>query len=252
MVVSNCPSGAADPPVELLQDMCSYLRPVHLGEPTEWGKLHENQAKGRADLCSLSRTCKGLHDIVQPILFRSFSDEGTDSARRQIQFLYALNSRPDLAQHVRVLTFSSSSMKIKPTEAEHTVLIQNTTRLGIKTPPADWHEQGTDLYHPINAELILSLTQNLEALQVSLYAHTHLPVVERLSRDPFLPLTVVHPEGSSEQNAVFHGAVFALCAAAPNPHSLSIIPLAHPGGGFGLRRPRARPRRRRRQRHCRQ
>ncbi|KAL7903011.1 hypothetical protein HDV63DRAFT_362832 [Trichoderma sp. SZMC 28014] len=88
----------ADLPIETLYNIARQLSPRSLESPENGhdGLNIARYAKGLAALSRLSRTCKQLRAIVQPILFHSV----VDSDETSLSLITTLNARPDLARAV--------------------------------------------------------------------------------------------------------------------------------------------------------
>lgn len=220
---TNYHSGLVALPVELIKHICSYLCPACITIPAKCKRL----LKGQADLSRLSKTCRRLKDIAQPILFHSFSDAGRSPPRRQMQLLRLLTSSPHLAQHIRAINIDEPSYHIELTEADQEFLVNTVSSLGIDPPPLYWNKDGSGEWTLLVLELILILTPNLEALVLPLDYDWQLPIVNHLAKSkPFLPnlksLEVDHYYISGDRYEVNVDAIFGIADAAPNLQFLSI------------------------------
>ena len=216
-------SGFNDIPVELIRHICSFVYPnCFKTEPTcyEWNR-------GQIQLSRLSRTCRRLHTIVQPLVYHCFSDWGRESLPRLIRFIRTLKERPDLAQHVKSITHQdpyAGELDVESKKYVEKAIID----LELPAVSEGWNIDGEGEYRLIPLEVLLTLTPNLETLRIPLDCDWRLHLLPQLikTNPPFLTklntLKVFHYFIAGDRWDVCFAAVVALCEAAPNLRTLCL------------------------------
>ena len=123
-------------PVEVLFQICSALchKRVETGGRTEISRR-------------LLRTCRRLRDVAQLLIFTAV-DLSEFTRARQIKLIRTLSTRPDLAQHLKVLVINPTSNEPDLSPADIAYVKSLITKFHL---PAriftDWHN-GTNRTHP--------------------------------------------------------------------------------------------------------
>ncbi|KAK4174669.1 hypothetical protein QBC36DRAFT_242821 [Triangularia setosa] len=223
-------SGITDLPVELIHNICSFLRPTCVpGQRPHQCRECTHQRpgcvfwyRGQIDVSRLSRACKRLRDVVQPLLFLCSSDNGGHPARRLVRLLRTLLSRPDLAHHVRYLMF----YHLEHLSPSDTRFIQSTiTDLGLPPVPDSWNTDGEPEYRLLPLELVLAHTPNLNYLRFPLDYDWQLNLLPRFtcfSLPSLRSLEVTHYFIAGDRFDASLSAVETIISAAPNLQSLSL------------------------------
>ncbi|KAK4125842.1 hypothetical protein N657DRAFT_533868, partial [Parathielavia appendiculata] len=175
----------------------------------------------------LSRTCRRLRDIFQPLLFQCYSDEYPGrSVRHLIRLGRTLAARPDLARHMKFLMFWEASVELDA--SDKAIVNDGIMQLGLPPIPEHWNVNGEGEYRLIPLELVLAHTRNLEYLRMPLDCDWNLCLIPQLikSRPPFLAklkaLEVHHYFIAGDRFDVSIDAVDAIAHAAPNLDSLCL------------------------------
>ncbi|KAL2134840.1 hypothetical protein VTI74DRAFT_10736 [Chaetomium olivicolor] len=240
MVAQSTLSGIKDLPVELIRHICSYLSPGCFKKTTTC--IHWND--GQTQLSRLSKTCRRLRDIVQPMVFHCFTDWGRTSLPRMIRLVRTLKERPDLGQHIKSIAHTEPFAG--DLDPENKKFIEDAiVDLGIPAVPKWWNVDGEGQYRLLPFEVLLTLTPNLETLDLPLDCDWDMHVIPQLvkTRPPFLTkltdIKVSHFFIAGDRWDVSFDAVAALLAAAPNVYTLclpspssgavggSVLPLAN-------------------------
>ena len=162
-------------PVELIRHICSFLTPrcVTENQPYPCPECVRRRPgchgwfMGQLDVSRLSRTCKPLRDVVQPVVFQCYPDFGQRPVHRLISFVRTLVARPDLRHHVRFLMFTEAGhTDLDP--ADNHFVHTTTTRLGLPDLPDHWNDGCEPDYRLLPLELALAHTPNLEYLRMPL------------------------------------------------------------------------------------
>jgi hypothetical protein len=156
-------------PVELIRHICSYLCPHCVG-------MRSRLSKGQADLSRLSRTCRRLRNVVQPVVFHRLHDMDSSPARR-LQFLGVLVARPDLARNVKSLSFTEPGDNEELTDTDRQFVEGLVDRLGLPPLPRRWNVGELSEQRLILIELIVIRTPNLEVLEIPLHLDWDMAVV---------------------------------------------------------------------------
>ena len=150
--------GLPDLPVELVREVCSQL-------------CTEKYNGGHADISSLSRTCKPLRDIVQPLVFTAFAPDSQatcTSCVQILQLIHALNLRPDLAQYLKYIDLTEADWGDPLSQNEIDLLKWIVTKLNFEPlPPWDTISKPDNNPLPI-IELLLFHSPNLVRLELAL------------------------------------------------------------------------------------
>ncbi|KAK0620754.1 hypothetical protein B0T14DRAFT_567485 [Immersiella caudata] len=144
-------------PVELLRSICSQLCIEK-----------DNRSHGHADISHLSRTCKQLQAIIQPLVFSTFAPEG-DSLffPKALQLIHALRLRPDLVQHLKYIDLTDINCDDSPSETALHLLSSIITNLNFQ--PLDSDQNIFSNRNPLPLiELLLLHTPNLTHLNLAL------------------------------------------------------------------------------------
>lgn len=215
--------GLADMPVELMSHICSFLCIHCTGERTRWPMMRQTA------LSRLSRTCRRLRDIAQPIIFHSFSTRRSDE-HRLARLLRTLSTRPDLALHMKSLVLAEKPQHGNLCEADRLFVQAVVARLGLGHLPDHWTE--TEGHPLLLAELILNYTPNLEDLQIPLSPDWELGIVRHQAAKPFrfLPklrvLEITFYYISGDRRGLSTGQITGLLSAAPSLEELRVPTLS--------------------------
>lgn len=138
--------------------------------------MRSRLSKGQADLSRLSRTCRRLRNVVQPVVFHRLHDMDSSPARR-LQFLGVLVARPDLARNVKSLSFTEPGDNEELTDTDRQFVEGLVDRLGLPPLPRRWHVGELSEQRLILIELIVIRTPNLEVLEIPLHLDWDMAVV---------------------------------------------------------------------------
>ncbi|KAK3896681.1 hypothetical protein C8A05DRAFT_20395 [Staphylotrichum tortipilum] len=245
MATANTASGLAALPVELIQHIGSFLIPACVpGERPYpcYGCARRRPGcrqwfLGQLDISRLSRACKPLRDVIQPLVFQCCPDGGPRPIRRLILLARTLIARPDLRHHVKFLMSSDVYEDLEP--ADNQFVQDAIVELGLPAVPDSWISGGEPEYHLLPLELVLAHTPNLEYLRMPLDYDWSLHLLPHLlkTRPPFLPnlksLEVFHHFTAGDRFEISMDAVETIVTAAP---SLEALCLPNPnwmsGGAF--------------------
>ncbi|KAK4448932.1 hypothetical protein QBC34DRAFT_464132 [Podospora aff. communis PSN243] len=198
-------------PTELLLQICSIL----------------SSQRRTASLSRLSRTNRRLLALAQPPLYTSITHNEMPPST-QLNLLRTLQSRPDLASHIRHLSITTSISSSRPSSSTTEI----TTLLTTLNLPPRIHDLYSDPSDPAGRllllELILLHTPNLTFLQLPLNCEWDLPILTHLARQT--PVSILLPKLhtleitnyyiSGDQYDVPFPAIISLCALAPNLQEL--------------------------------
>lgn len=170
-------------PIELKILVCSQLC-GHCTDPTcsyqTWSlsELQENLNT----LSSLSKTCKLLRNIAQPILHHYFPFRRGHTIAQLYLFIRTLTTRPDLASDVRILSLEvANNANKKALRKSHLVynnldyerVVQAAARFSLQPPTADeWTPSSPPLSvrdlraFEFLAPLAVHLCKNAQAIEV--------------------------------------------------------------------------------------
>lgn len=194
-------------------------------------------------MSKLSRTCKRLRDIVQPIVFQCSSDSGSREVNRMIRLARSLIERPDLAQHMRFVMLHTPLGELELSDRK---FVQNSiVQLGLHAVPDHWNIDGDPDYRLLPLELALANTPNLEYLRMPIDCDWQLHLLEELLEKrggvPFFPklraLDIRHFFIAGDRFDVSSDAVDAIARAAPSLESLA---LSSPNGALNAPLPHLR------------
>ncbi|KAK3994419.1 hypothetical protein QBC44DRAFT_391649 [Cladorrhinum sp. PSN332] len=224
-------------PFELIRHICSFLQPTCVpGQPyypcRECSRARPGcfeWYQGQIDVSRLSRTCKRLRDIIQPLVFLCFSDNGKHQVRRLVRLARTLIERPDLAQHMRFLMLGDP-LGIRQLDELDNQFIQDTITQQIRLPPLPdhWNTDGDPQYRLIPLEIALVHTQNLQYLRIPLDYDWQLNLLSQLlptsrfSLPALHSLEVFHFFIAGDCFSISLDAVETIIAAAPNLQALSL------------------------------
>ena len=234
--------GLLDLPTETLGQICSHLCP-HCVCPNFLPDLvphgaTSNTSTAAAALCSLSRTCRLLCALAQPLLYH---DAAPRSAFRLLRTLVA---RPHLAALVRGLR-NDHGDSTNPDPADvPAVADAAASRLGMGLP-LYWMERPWDSFQPYVWEMLLGLTApRLEALRYVFSRHDHVMLGNTLTGPgiskqrggavPFPRLRRLWIGYPNTEGRVYRGidSLRPVLAAAPRLEALTACNCD--GIGFGL------------------
>ncbi|KAH6634680.1 hypothetical protein B0J18DRAFT_453380 [Chaetomium sp. MPI-SDFR-AT-0129] len=151
--------------------------------------------KGQADLSRLSRTCKSMAAVLQPLVFESFKGDadGCDSKRyvhRVVQLARSLEARPDLAGGLRSLSFAILPTPEVLGPAERQYVEETVVRVGDLSPrlrpgwnddPAYRHDNEEMRYPLLPLEIALIRAPAIEYLQLPIGDHWFLDLLPDLA-----------------------------------------------------------------------
>ncbi|KAF7125521.1 hypothetical protein CNMCM5793_001760 [Aspergillus hiratsukae] len=213
-------------PVELLTEISSYLRPPPCGGyPYGVSRKH---------LSRLSRTCRRLRDVCQPLLFDHYHRE-TTSLRPLFSFLRTLNARPDLAKCVTSLDFLDPGQADSLSDENQQFVESCIAKLGLPPLQADWHD-----YLPVErrllvAEVVVVSCPNIKALSLPMNPEWMVSVLASLPKDfvfaKLKKLDICPYYISGDHYAIEYGKISGLLHASPNLEHLSLpsIEMFYPG-----------------------
>ncbi|KAH8904690.1 hypothetical protein BR93DRAFT_829779 [Coniochaeta sp. PMI_546] len=230
MAGSDHQTGLVGLPPELVTHICSYLCPHCTG-------VRPRLPNRQPDLSRLSRTCRRLRDIVQPIVFHRFHDRQSSPGHR-LRLLRVLSIRPDLGQNIKSLSISEPDDHDALTEVDQQFINDSIVRLGLPPLPRGWNIDGYGEHRVLLLELILLQTPNLEVLQIPLDYDWTLNIIRHQATRPFLQklksLRVEHFYISGDRYEVSMQAVDALLRASPNLENLSLPTVTDCKGSYTL------------------
>ncbi|KAK4155860.1 hypothetical protein C8A00DRAFT_41592 [Chaetomidium leptoderma] len=222
MATANTCSGITDLPVELVRHICSFLSPCVNRRPgcPRW-------SRGQVHMSRLSRTCKRLRDIVQPVVFSCYPGSASERPVHQLILLaQTLMARPDLAQHMKFLMFRDPLETLNA--ADRKSVQDAIVHLGLPAVPDHWNTDGEGECRLLPLELVLTYTPNLEFLRLPLDYDWNLHLLPQLvqTRPAFLTklqtLDVFHFFIAGDRFDASMSAVDAIVQAAPNLDSLCL------------------------------
>ncbi|KAK5656917.1 hypothetical protein OQA88_3439 [Cercophora sp. LCS_1] len=145
--------GLADFPVELIRAVCSQL-------------CIENYNGGHPDISRLSRTCRRLRDVIQPLVFTAFAPIGHVPLCPQIlQLTHTLSLRPDLAHCLEYIDLAGVFSEDPLSKNDIDLLNSIITKLDFR--PLAWGAFSNPNPLPV-IELLLLHCPNLVRLELAL------------------------------------------------------------------------------------
>lgn len=206
-------------PTELLLQICLALC-RNMGEV------------GQANLSRLSRTCRRLRDLAQPLVFTAVNRNGITHAY-QIKLIRALEMRPDLARNLKCIIIGFSSDYEPDISPDDCAYIQSLlAKFKLPAPiSARWDEE--KIGGPARlflTELVLLYTPYLTYLELPMNPEWELPILSYFADQdappptPLLPrlsiLQVSHYYSSGDRWDIPFREFVSVCAAAPNLEEL--------------------------------
>ncbi|KAJ4294925.1 hypothetical protein N0V88_005164 [Collariella sp. IMI 366227] len=194
VVIPNAHRGILDLPVELIWHICSFFSPCCFKAKASGGCF--SRIDDRIQLSVISRTCRTLRDIAQPLVFHCFSDWGGSNLSRLIRLIRTLKKRPDLAQYVKSIAHTIPFAG--DLDAENKKVVEDAiTDLGLPPVNQYWNIDGEGEYRLLSLEVLLTMTHNLEALQLPLdydwRLHATASTTDYITPStPLLPFTNLH------------------------------------------------------------
>lgn len=140
--------------VELLTEISIYLCPPYWRYPYSVSQKH---------LSRLSRTCRRLRDVCQPLLFDHYHHEFT-AGKPLLSFLRTLDARPDLAKCVTSLDFLEPGQADDLSEENRQLVQSCIAELGLPPLPADWHDYLAVERRLLETELVVLSCPNIKIL----------------------------------------------------------------------------------------
>ncbi|KAF6829228.1 hypothetical protein CMUS01_08231 [Colletotrichum musicola] len=214
---------------DILESLCHHCRPP----PTECRPdcdcptSRQAAIASRAALASLCRTSKTLKSMATPLLYHQ--PTCFDQNKEAIPLAQSLLSRPDLAQHVRVLKHTDAWALYEPEPQEAVDFFKELAAEEADDVPEEWLDKGRLL------DLVASVCPNLEELSVQTYydsaeyglfsAPGSLPCLRKLSQ----------AHGDTELTCDM-GLLEPLFDAAPKLASLKGVNVGGFGDGLRLKR----------------
>ncbi|KAL3477743.1 hypothetical protein BJX99DRAFT_257115 [Aspergillus californicus] len=223
-------------PTEILHQIISYLCDHCQGRIYLRGLTQTSLVP----LSLVSKACRRLRDIAQPILFHFFFHHRAGYQDRLVSFLHTLTSRPDLARAVSILQFHSYGENL--TEKDRALVETCVANVGLPSLAPEWHIDGRQ--RQILMEVAIACCPNLEALSFGTSPDWTTDIFLSLSIS--LPTRIIFKRlyhlsvGSARQDVDSSGTVpydqvAALLRAAPNLRQLylsGIRSLSSSGTGF--------------------
>ncbi|RHZ63620.1 uncharacterized protein CDV56_108708 [Aspergillus thermomutatus] len=213
-------------PVELLTQISSYLCPLCCGRyPSRLSQKH---------LSRLSRTCRRLRNVCQPLLFDHYH-QASKSMTRLLSFLRTLDARPDLAKCVTSLDFHEPGQCDTLNDEDRQLVESCIAGLGLPQLPVDWHNYLGVERRLILTELVVASCPNLEVLRVPMNPEWMVGVLDSLPKDLVFArlkkLDVWHYYISGDHMAIAYRKIRGLLHAAPNLEHLRLpsIEMFYPG-----------------------
>lgn len=220
-------------PTELLLQICLALC-RNMGEV------------GQANLSRLSRTCRRLRDLAQPLVFTAVNRNGITHAY-QIKLIRALEMRPDLARNLKCIIIGLSSDYEPDISPDDCAYIQSLlAKFKLPAPiSARWDKE--KMGGPARlflTELILLHTPHLTHLELPMNPEWELPILSHFADHnappptPLLPrlsiLQLSHYYSSGDRWDIPFREFVSVCAAAP---SLEELWTYNPGSEGGAKYP---------------
>ncbi|KAF4180591.1 hypothetical protein CNMCM7927_001130 [Aspergillus lentulus] len=212
-------------PVELLTQIGSYLCPLRCGKyPSSVSQKH---------LSRLSRTCRRLRDVCQPLLFEYYYH--SKSLTPLLSFLRTLDARPDLAKCVTSLDFHEPGQADSLSDKDQQLLESCIAKLGLPLLPADWQDYLGTERRLLAAELVVASCPNIEVLRVPMNPEWMVSVLASLPEDfvfaKLRKLDVWLYYISGDHYGIGYGKIRGLLHASPNLEHLSLpsIEMFYPG-----------------------
>ncbi|KAK8058488.1 hypothetical protein PG994_008936 [Apiospora phragmitis] len=184
-------------PLKIWGVVCEQLADENFrkpGDPT--GMLTRNPADGRRTLLALCEVSRGIAQVAQPVLFRTYDfDDGRNDGKRHLRFLRSILDNQRLASYVQAVILAHWINEIDADELAE-VYSRIAARLGFDTGEHG-PEDGIGIPERIPAILLLllPLLPNLKCLAVTTRHEEHaLELLGRLHQagviEPFA--SVVH------------------------------------------------------------
>jgi hypothetical protein len=213
-------------PVELLTQIGSYLSPLRCeGYPSSVSQKY---------LSRLSRTCRRLRDVCQPLLFEYYY-HSSKSLTPLLSFLRTLDARPDLANCVTSLDFHEPGQADALSNEDRQLLESCITKFGLPPLPADWQDYLGVERRLLAAELVVASCPNIEALRVPMNPEWMVSILASLPKDFIFArlkkLDVWLYYISGDHYGIGYRNISALLHASPNLEHLSLpsIEMFYPG-----------------------
>ncbi|PKX97281.1 uncharacterized protein P174DRAFT_363968 [Aspergillus novofumigatus IBT 16806] len=213
-------------PVELLTLISSYLCPLRCGKyPYSVSQKH---------LSRLSRTCRRLRDVCQPLLF-AYYRHSSQSATSLLSFLRTLDARPGLANYVTNLDFHEPGQDDTLNDEDQQLVESCIAKLGLPSLPADWHDYLGVERRLLSAELVVASCPNIEVLRLPMNPEWMMSVVASLPKDfvfaKLKKLDIWLYYVSGDHYGIGYGKISGLLHASPNLEHLSLpsIETFYPG-----------------------
>ncbi|KAK5662369.1 hypothetical protein OQA88_8279 [Cercophora sp. LCS_1] len=204
-----------DLPVELIRQICSHLQCFS----------HYSKRTSSRELVRLSKTCRRMRDIIQPLIFTSFRYRDA-SRTRLARFLRALHARPDLGQRIRHLDAPPLTEAFKLSTPDRLFVDQMIDRIQHPYPiDVNWHDYPKRFGDLLLTELILLHTPGLTHLRIAVGPNSQVPLVEDRTGTGFLDsLRYLQARCSDSRPRGVIGVpikvVMSFCAAAPGLEEL--------------------------------
>ncbi|GIK00083.1 hypothetical protein Aspvir_004098 [Aspergillus viridinutans] len=212
-------------PVELLTEISSYLCAICCGTyPNSLSQKH---------LSRLSRTCRRLRDVCQPLLFDHYY-HSSESMTRLLSFLRTLDARPDLAKCVTSLDFHEPGYAENLDDEDRQLVESSIAKLGLPPLPAEWHDYLLER-RLLVAELVVASCPNIKVLRVPMNPEWTVSVIASLPKDVVFArlkkLDVWLFYVSGDHYAIKYGKISGLLHASPNLEHLRLpsIETFYPG-----------------------
>ncbi|GIC89464.1 uncharacterized protein Aud_005879 [Aspergillus udagawae] len=213
-------------PVELLTEISSYLCALCCGTyPYSLSQKH---------LSRLSRTCRRLRDVCQPLLFDHYY-YSSQSVAPLLSFLRTLDARPDLAKCVTSLDFHEPGHGENLDDEDRQLVESCIAKLGLPPLPDDWPDYLGVERSLLVAELVVASCPNIEALKFPMNPEWMVSVLASLPKDltfaKLKRLDIWHYYISGDHYAIGYGKISGLLHASPSLEHLSLpsIETFYPG-----------------------
>ncbi|EAW17787.1 uncharacterized protein NFIA_077200 [Aspergillus fischeri NRRL 181] len=213
-------------PVELLNQISSYLSSLRCGKyPYSVSQKH---------LSRLSRTCRRLRDVCQPLLFEYYY-HSSKSLTPLLSFLRTLDARPDLAKCVTSLDFHGQGQADTLSDGDRQLVESCIAKFGLPPLPADWQDCLGVERRLLAAELVVASCPNIEVLKLPMNPEWMVSVLDSLPKDfvfaKLRKLDVWLYYISGDHYGIGYQKISGLLHASPNLEHLSLpsIETFYPG-----------------------
>ncbi|EDP51750.1 hypothetical protein V8F44DRAFT_654301, partial [Aspergillus fumigatus] len=182
----------------------------------------------------LSRTCRRLRDVCQPLLFQCYY-HSSKSLTSLLSFLRTLEARPDLAKCVTSLDFNGQGQADALSDGDQQLLESCIAKFGLPLLLDDWQDCLGVERRLLAAELVVASCPNIEALRLPMNPEWLVSVLDSLPKDfvfaKLRKLDVWLYYISGDHYGIGYRKISGLLHASPNLEHLSLpsIEAFYPG-----------------------